>query len=179
MARLQTNIVILLTLSLIGCVPRKTENRAEQSNSIKTSVDSSIISILPYDTTLYWIFKDCNKTELSTLELEDIENIIMKCIDEYNSEQEKQFTEINNVHPEYKFEKKDFIIDLKRYKRQYIAVTNKIGEKEVWINFFCETMKMNWKEDIVVVMDGGNCFFNLKINMTTKKYFDLTVNGAA
>jgi hypothetical protein len=29
------------------------------------------------------------------------------------------------------------------------------------------------------VEDGGNCYFNFKINLITKKYFDLGVNGVA
>jgi hypothetical protein len=72
------------------------------------------------------------------------------------------------------------VIDLKRYKRQYIGVTNEKGEKEVWINCFCidpHNPKMNWKKEFVMVKGGGNCYFNLKVNLTTKKYYDFDTNS--
>ena len=31
----------------------------------------------------------------------------------------------------------------------------------------------------MIVDDGGNCYFNFKINLTTKKFYDLRVNGEA
>jgi len=74
---------------------------------------------------------------------------------------------------------KDFVIDLKKYKRQYIAVINSKGEKEVWVNCFCDTWKKNWRKELIFVLDGGNCYFNLKINLTKGEYYDLMVNGDA
>jgi hypothetical protein len=59
-------------------------------------------------------------------------------------------------------------------------VTNKKGEKEVWVNCFCDTWNSNrWKTEILFVEDGGNCYFNFRINLATKKYHDLGVNGEA
>jgi hypothetical protein len=69
-----------------------------------------------------------------------METILDKCIHDYNPEQERQFKEINDKHPEYRLDKKNFIIDLKRYKSQYFATTSSKGEKEVWINCFCNTL---------------------------------------
>lgn len=108
-----------------------------------------------------------------------IEIILNKCINDYNPNQERQFKEINDKHPEYKLDKKYFIIDLTRYKRQYVAIINSKGEKEVWINCFCNTWDKNWKTNLIFVHDGGNCYFNLKINLTTRKYYELMVNGDA
>src|SRR5690606_3023640 len=141
--------------------------------------DTSIIAILPLDTTQYWIFKNNKPTDLTTDDLHKIEVILTKSIDDYNSDQEKQFTEINNKHPKYKLSKKNFIIDLTRYKRQYVATLNSKGEKEVWVNCFCNSHNRDWKTEIIVVKDGGNCYFNLKINLTTEKYYELMVNGDA
>ena len=104
--------------------------------------------------------------------------LLSECIEKYNLDQQKQFDKINKEHPEHRFNKSDFIIDLTKYKRQIIAVTNDKGEKEVWVNCFCNDANY-WKKEIVQVMDGGKCFFNFKINLTTKKYFDLRVNGEA
>lgn len=71
-------------------------------------------------------------------------------------------------------------IDLQKYnyRTQLIAVRNKNGEKEVWVNSFCEIWGgERWKTQIMSVDDGGSCYFNFKINLTTKKYYNLEVNG--
>jgi hypothetical protein len=40
-------------------------------------------------------------------------------------------------------------------------------------------MGYDWRKELFDVMDGGNCFFELKINLTSGKYYDLNVNGDA
>ena len=87
---------------------------------------------------------------------------------------------MNKKFPQNGFQLKDFIIDLRKYYRQYIVTKNKKGEKEVWVNCFCSIQNMDyWKKQVVFVMDGGNCFFNLKINLSRKSYSDFEVNGEA
>jgi hypothetical protein len=59
-------------------------------------------------------------------------------------------------------------------------VINQEGEKEIWINFFCnEWESVGWKTDLMIVLDGGNCYFNLKVNLTNKTYSELIINGYA
>ena len=54
------------------------------------------------------------------------------------------------------------------------------GQKEVWVNCFCQLSGDNkWKTEVVHVADGGNCYFNFKINLTTKTCYDFAVNGVA
>jgi len=66
------------------------------------------------------------------------------------------------------------------YYRQVIAVTNSSGRRIVWINCFCMKEELKyWKKDIVMVLDGGNCFFNVKIDLNSGKDFDFMVNGVA
>ena len=144
----------------------------------QTKFDDSAIAILPYDSIQPWTFKNRRQAELNRKDFKTIEGILNECIDNYNPEKERQFNEINAKHPEYKLRKDNFIIELKNYKRQYIVATNLKGEKEIWINCFCNT-NLNWKKDLVVVKDGGNCYFNLIINLTTGKYYNLSVNGDA
>ncbi len=170
-------LVIISTFSLLSCF---TENKINKQSKTTDSiyVDSSVIAILQFDTAHFWEFKNCKSTELSIKDLSKIEIILRKCIKEYNPAHEKQYNEIKLKKPESDINIKNFIIDLARYKRQYIAVINSIGEKEVWINCFCGTSK-NWEKEIIVVYDGGNCYFNLKINLTRNQYYDLEVNGDA
>jgi hypothetical protein len=142
--------------------------------------DNSKIAILPFNNSSQsWIFKDRKQAEIVDTDFEKIEKILKECIEDYNPKQEKRFNEINLDHPEYKLRKDNFIIVLENYKRQYIVVTNPKGEKEVWINCFCQTTNGNWKKELVLVKDGGNCFFNVIINLTTGKYHTLLINGDA
>ncbi len=176
-----TRTLLILNLILTICLTSFGQTKSLNGNQQPLGVgnDSSIIAILPFDTTRHLIFKDNKAADLSPEDLQKIEKILAKCIKDYNPEQEKQFKKNCDKHPEYKLYKKDFIIDIKRYKRQYMATINSKGEKEIWINCFCNTHNLNWRKQIISVRDGGNCYFNLKINLTTGRYYELMVNGDA
>lgn len=179
MTRQLTFLIFLLTTCLTSCGQNKTKTKNNEQQQSVYSIDTSVVAILPFDTTQYWVFKDSKPTDLTNDDLQKIEIILNKCISEYNPDQERQFKEINDKHPEYKLNKKNFIIDLTRYKRQYVAILNSNGEKEVWVNCFCDTWEKDWKKDLIEVLDGGNCYFSLKINLATGTYYELMVNGDA
>lgn len=143
----------------------------------KAQIDTASIAIIPFDATQYWIFEKSQPYSLTNIDIEAIELILRKWVNEYNPSQEQEFQSIHKNHPELNIDKANFIIDLQRYKRQYIAIINTKGEKEVWINCFCGERDQNWKTNLIVIKDGGNCYFNLKVNLTTGKYYDLMVNG--
>ncbi|MBE2218092.1 MAG: hypothetical protein IAE90_07815 [Ignavibacteria bacterium] len=71
---------------------------------------------------------------------------------------------------------------LEDYNRQFLGGITESGEKVIWINCLCkredEAFK-DWKTRLIIVADGGNCFFNLKININKQIYYDLRVNGNA
>lgn len=159
-----------------SCEQAKTETEEQQKNY---TIDTSVVAILPYETTKFLFSKDCKKTDLTNSDLLKIETILNECINNYNLEQEKTYKEINEKRQEDKPDKVDFIIDLTRYKRQYMVVLNSKGEKEILINCFCDHGGMNWKRDLYFVDDGGNCYFTLKMNLTTGRYYELMVNGYA
>jgi len=178
---LKITLILLLVLNLMSCGQKQQKEKkiiVEQKQTT-IEIDTSVIAFLPFDTTEYWLFKDVKQSELSINELKVVEKILIDCIEKYNIEQKKDFEELNKNHPEYNFDIKQFVIDLKEYKRQYIAVINNNGEKEVWINCFCKTFTFgtDWRKKEVEVMDGGKCFFNLKINIDKKEYYDFMVNG--
>lgn len=179
MTRKLTLLTILITICLMSCGQNNTETKNKETQKNIYTVDTLVIAILPSDTTRDKIFKNSKPTDLASDDLIKIETILNKCINDYNPKQENRFNKVNEKHPEYKLDKKHFTLDLKDYKRQYVAVINSKGEKEVWVNCFCKTYKPNWKEETVVVKDGGNCYFNVKINLTTGQYYELIVNGNA
>ena len=111
-----------------------------------------------------------------------IEDLFIPVIDSFNIKGEKRMREL--ARPYIKIDRNEFIIDTSRYKFQIIAVINHKGEKSVWINAFCNDHNMNWhnmsgKKNIVLVDDGGICYFNLTINLTTKKLLSFIINGDA
>ena len=89
-----------------------------------------------------------------------IENLLNQCIKDYN------------------FRKHFPLQDLKNYKRQYIPILRSDNQKEVWVNCLCKTMDLKWKSKVVRIMDGGTCYFNVRINLTKGYYFSLSANGS-
>lgn len=151
------------TIFLTSCEQTKSDNRSQQKQDSIIKVDTTKIAILQFDTTQYLDFKDCKPTELTADDIQKIETLLSDCITNNNSDRNR-LTDIE---------------DLKRYKRQYVAVINSTGEKEVWVNCFCDASNKDWKNEIIEVLDGGNCYFNLKINLTKGQCYDLMINGFA
>ncbi len=146
-------------------------NRLTEHNPKKRShsqFDTSKVAIIPFCKTGNYPFDNNYKQAILTrADINEIDRLLIKCVTDYN----------NSLEQDYK----QFSIDLTKndYKKQLVAVTNSKGEKEVWVNCFCRTWDTRWKTEIMHVDDGGNCYFNFKINLTTKKYYDLGVNGEA
>lgn len=154
---------------------RKTDNIIEAkgiSNVIlhDTHVweDTSVIAILRLDTSYKWLFKNTTSFILTNKDLQNVDKILTSCIKIHD---EKQDT--TRPFSEY--------IDLKKYKRQYIAFVNSKGEKKVFINCFCisEWSFKYWKKSLVQVDDGGSCFFQVTINLNTLGYEQFKTNGYA
>ena len=59
---------------------------------------------------------------------------------------------------------------------------DKAGQKKVWVNCFCLDFHddpTHWKKAIVLVDDGGSCYFNVIIDIGDNSFSDLEVNGDA
>ena len=137
------------------------------SYAVSAQVDSSVFAIFPYDTTLIWTFKSGEPTSLDASELKAIDQLLVECIADYNLNEVPKRKNIFGAAP----------IELEDYKRQYVPIINEQGEKEVSINCFCSALDVDWRKEQVIVLDGGDCFFNLKVNLTQMKYYDLHING--
>jgi len=170
---------LIVIICLTSCNLRKSENKNENQHTVDYKLDTSVVAIIPFDTTNNWIFQNNQSTELTNSDLMNIDTIINKCIIDYNIVQNVKFNEMNSKYPNYNLDLNDFIVDLTNYKRQYVASINSRGEKVVWVNFFCESWEIDWKKNLIIVDDGGNCFLNLKIKLTTGKYYEFRVNGFA
>ncbi len=155
----------------------------QKKNNYKkqNTMDSSVITTFTFTKDFYYIFNNGTSTTLTSEDLIQIDTCLKQYIEGYNAAQRVILQEKKKKYPQYQFnEAEDFFIDLKQYKRQYVAIINSKGEKEVWINCFCgHQHDKYWKESIIMVSDGGNCYFNLKINLTTHTCYDFIVNGQA
>jgi hypothetical protein len=144
------------------------ENDYDSISISNNLFDTNSIAILKVDTAYYWLFKDAIDVDLTNSNIQMVDKLLNECIKKHNDQQDstKKF---------YEF------IDLKKYKRQYIPFINSKGEKKVHVNCFCiSDWNLNgWKKSLVLVDDGGSCFFNVTINLTTNKYEELYINGYA
>jgi hypothetical protein len=145
---------------------------------LQPPLDTTMFVVLPFEKASGYLLKNAKAASLSNEEIHVVENLLEKCIAEHNEAQEKDYQDAVNEFPEIQLRKKNYFISLPDYKRQLIAVTNAKGEKEVWVNCFCHD-ESYWRQEVVSVDDGGNCFFNVKINLAKKTYYDMMVNGSA
>jgi hypothetical protein len=80
--------------------------------------------------------------------------------------------------------------NLKYYYRQYFSYINSSNERIIFINAFCrlhnQPIKIgdsvvwkpqNWRENLIVVDGGGDCYWRVTINITTKEYSNFGING--
>jgi hypothetical protein len=42
-----------------------------------------------------------------------------------------------------------------------------------------EMRRVDWQHNIIEVMDGGDCFWQITIDIRKKKYLKLSINGLA
>ncbi|MDO3627372.1 hypothetical protein [Mucilaginibacter sp. BT774] len=159
--------ILIFICSLFLSRHHSPENKTKIDVPIYPNIaDTSKYVILKLNSIPGYIFDNSYKpAELSEGDITTIEKLIDKSVQKYNKRAKKYL----------------LIKNLSGYYKQFIIVTNATGEKEVWANCFCDVFPQNfsWKKKILSVFDGGSCFFQLKINLTTKRIYDFSVNGVA
>jgi hypothetical protein len=175
-------LIFIILISISSCNGKKYTTEINQTENTQTEfkLAESDYVILPFNSNWHWVFKNVKPTELTQSELIEIEEILKIAIIENNKDQKIGLIEHNKKYPKYQWTETGYELKLDRFKRQYVPIINDKGQKEVWINFFCDGFGAdNWKTEIVQVEDGGNCYFNIKINLETKEYYELGINGNA
>jgi hypothetical protein len=64
------------------------------------------------------------------------------------------------------------------YKRQYVGV-RRDGRRIVHANFFCDAWKKDWRTEPIVVLDGGDCYFQIEYDVDKASFSNLQINGEA
>jgi hypothetical protein len=172
-----TYVFALLLLSSCGQITNKKQGMTDKVRP--PTNDTSNYAILQFDKTNNWIFKNSVPTTLTESEIQRIDALLKQSIDSYNSKQQSLLDSISKINSNHYIKVENIIIDISKYKSQYFPVMNQKNEKEVWVNCFCNDLDLNWKKEIVVGVDGGICFFNVIINLSTGKFYRLLVNGDA
>jgi hypothetical protein len=71
------------------------------------------------------------------------------------------------------------IDDPYQYFRQYLAVAVN-GKKTIFVNALCIIDPgEDWRKHLIIVMDGGKCFWNAIYDTSTRTFSNLAINGRA
>ncbi|EFM08792.1 hypothetical protein PaecuDRAFT_4257 [Paenibacillus curdlanolyticus YK9] len=71
-----------------------------------------------------------------------------------------------------------YVLDhFNEYKRQYVGIIES-GKKVVYCNLIRGSAG-DWKNELVVMFDGGPNYFSIHFNVQKERYFDLMINGYA
>ena len=180
--------IIIFLVTTLGCTRTNDSGQANVDKGDTLIITDNVVldsldfNILKYDTSYHYIFpKTFKATDLSEGEIKECEALLIDYIEKYNTgAARRRFEEATKGNPDLKFNLDDFTIDLKDYGRQFMAGISDNGTKIVFVNCFCDPKKFDYRnKELVFVFDGGNCFFNFKVNLTEKKVFDFMENGVA
>jgi len=62
------------------------------------------------------------------------------------------------------------------YQRQYIGL-ERGGRQIIYGNYFCNNLGMDWQKRLVIVDDGGDCYFQVEYDAKSGLFIKLMVNG--
>ena len=158
--------IILVSLLLFSFVCSKGDNKTNLNDKQHTSGDlKDYQAIVPAREKMEWAFGRNYKPYDPTLEdIETAEEVLASCFSKESSGTANPFSGRK----------------LEDYNRQFAGAEIEGGDKVILINCFCkseEKILTRWKTEIIMVADGGNCFFHVNVNLKRKEYYSLMVNG--
>lgn len=109
------------------------------------------------------------------------EELINKRLKIFNDDENAQNDDFNYVLNDPFHYKKEEIL-LSNYYKQYCVYKNEKKEKIVSLNCLCSLDELslpNWRKSIIVVKDGGNCYFQISVNLDRKIVFGFMRNGSS
>jgi hypothetical protein len=152
-----SSFLILLNLSLVNA---------------QDQIDSNQFVVLKHE-----YFKNFQDSPYKPFEINNIE--IKLTIDIFNNAV-SNFNKSQDTNSLEKKLTKNTLINLSDYKIQLVSLLNDKGEKIVMLNCICNSMLnglSKWREEFILVFDGGICNFNVIVNLTKKNYTNFKVNG--
>ncbi|WP_271856419.1 hypothetical protein [Patiriisocius marinus] len=168
----------ILFIVVLSCnAPKKDENTQERTEKSQTEYLSKKEVILTKSERNLWL-KERHGYEMwepSPNDIEKMKSIINDAI----------------INDEFSFLNKPISQSINEYYRQYVPYINEKGERMFEVNAFCEILelpphpdslskkwtKQDWRNEMVIVDDGGICYWQMKANIETNEYSDLYANG--
>ena len=124
--------------------------------------DNSDFTFFTYNKSFEYVFPQGSSTDLNDSDIVKIMETIQRKMND---------------------ERKRFIKALRQedYFKQCVAIVNSKNEKIVWINCIAKKVAKHsdWENEIRPVVDGGDAYFTLKINLTIGEIYDFYVHGQA
>lgn len=140
-----------------------------QSSTVDTNLYTDTIAILDYNESEFPFLKNCTQANVSGDEIFVAEILLQKFISEYNKEQTRQY---NSFTPEQQNGHILLLLDIKSFRRQYVPIINQSGEKEIWVNCFCNSLDKDWKKEVIKPSGERMCNFKIMLNLTLNKYYN-------
>jgi hypothetical protein len=160
-------IIMLLSVIAIASCSKATDKTGDGNNKYTPAGLKENQAIINAWDKMEWVFgKNYQKWTPFETDIENAEKLINQC---FNDQKRGTVNRLLNRKPE-------------DYLMQFVGAINENGEKIIWVNCLCKKeidVFKDWKTNIRIVSDGGNCFFNVKINVNKNTYYDLMVNGNA
>jgi hypothetical protein len=157
-----SSIVASILIVLMACTGSK-KNEAVcgegKSDTLPYVVFSDFSSVDVY-------LKGAKPANLNATEIHIALDLLKKAVESHNNSENVKAVGADHLT----------IIDLKSYKVQFVPGTIN-GEKWVYANCFCESIGSDWNKDLVMVKDGGKCYFQVRLNLTKGEYTDFMING--
>jgi hypothetical protein len=177
--KLKILFVLFPVFVFFGCGQTGQKAPEQEQHRSTAHTDSADFVIFTIKEASHSPVRNYKPAKLSSEDLDKIETILLQQVSNYNREEEEKFREYLKENPGRESDKKLFLIRIADYKRQLVAGMNPKGELVVWVNCFCSRHFEDWKNRIIIVEDGGKCFFNLTINLSKENCEGFYVNGSA
>lgn len=173
------NFLLIIIIGVIGLSCNKKGERQVNASYIDSiAKEKQRITLINDISQAKRIFDDYKSFWIPTAnQLSEIDSILVKAIKEKNRPSQKRLN----------------ISTYKDYYRQYICCVLSNGDSIVYINAACSIgsysiedsegnatrKRMDWQHNVIEVMDGGDCYWQVWINYFRKNYKYLTINGLA
>ena len=151
-------IAVLQLLSIVNTV-------SGQSGNYNLNGQSIIVAILDSKKYLTLLFDESfTPYELKGYELDSINKIIKRVSDSLDF----RITSTDIISN---------ITDTLRHVFQLIPAKDANGIIICYINALCE-LKDNWSDTLLLLDDGGSCYYSFKIRLPDRVYYDILINGS-
>ncbi len=167
-----THIILAVVILFFGIVASC--QREINSNSTQYFKNIHFVQLEPSDSNFHYSIEDFKTYWVAdTSDLFIAEKIIFSAIKDLKN--------------------KGLILSIKNlpfYGRQYVCFVNSKGERLIWVNALCrilksqveingeyELKKWDWQNKLILVDDGGDCYWRILINIDKETYSDFYING--